>query len=161
MHEEIKELTLWELYFSFKGRLSKNDFGYYYLLPTLALSCLFVFIVIFFDFSIASGDLFETSISVVFIYFIIFLSVMAYGKRSRDFNMPCWFGLLPFFILGLVYSSPIIIPALQYPVNAFSNSDSTGLGIFITLFYWFTEDKDQSLYGPECKVVLFKAKDAN
>ena len=85
MSETIKDkLSLIELYFSLKGRISRLQFAAFYLLPLLLVSELAAY-------------------SVIFAIFRDYLSIMMMGKRARDINLPLWFPVIVYASLIGIY----------------------------------------------------------
>ena len=159
MSDEIKELSIWELYFSTKGRLSSKDFTKFYFFPSIALVAL-IAVWLILDGKTYKGDEFYLSLPyLVTIAITVPMTLIAFAKRSRDFNFPSWYALFPFFLLALFYNLPLVFPPAQDLVNTFFNDSSSSLSLTIVFIYWMPKTVDEgNLYGPPCKVVLFKKR---
>ncbi|MGB1077317.1 MAG: DUF805 domain-containing protein [Bdellovibrionales bacterium] len=153
---KVEELSVWELYFTKKGRLSRSDFGKYYVLPTILIAILLVIFLI--PGSHKGDDIYKTLPYLLAILILVPMSIIAQGKRCRDCNFPIWGGLIPYILIGLTLNLPILFPDTQALVNAFMNS-SSGTGGAILGAYWVMKPvNENNLYGAPCKVVFWKCK---
>lgn len=152
--ENGKEIiSIFELYFTFKGRLGRADYGKYYFVPSIVMAVvLFISLVVF---KPPKGDaLFSSAPYLSVVIPMFFMSVMAWGKRARDFGSPIWTGIFVFFLLMLVSQLPYLLPETQGLVDAFDKGTS---GSALTGVFWFAKGNEgENAYGSPCKVVLFK-----
>ncbi|HBR68156.1 MAG TPA: hypothetical protein DEA55_02145 [Rhodospirillaceae bacterium] len=158
MSEDVRELSVMELYFTGRGRLSGKDYGKFYLLPSVLIALTFAGIVILGG-KVYEGDKIYASVPFLSSMAIVIpMTAIAYAKRSRDINAPAWLGLLPFLFIAVFACMPIAFPGTQDMVNGFFNSSSSA-GLWIGVAFWYVPSVNEgNLYGPPCKVVLFKKR---
>lgn len=84
MSEIAKDkLSLFELYFSMKGRISRLQLAAFYFLPMFFITNLAAY-------------------SVILAIFRDYFSIIMLGKRARDINLPLWFPVLVFAALVVI-----------------------------------------------------------
>ena len=86
-----KDLNLFELYFTLKGRVSRRQYAVFYILPLILITSFTPYFLI----CAAIRD---------------FLTIIMLGKRARDFNMPLWLPILLLLILIVINKFVAIYP---------------------------------------------------
>ncbi len=168
MYTDIEELTVWELYFSWKGRLSSRDFGLYGILfPILfcvAVAAISIILVIAF-WVVSRADPFTHPLSLIFFLCIgagfallmIWIEIITNAKRARDFNHPAWVGIFSILIVEILTLLSNFMQGIQLDAGALETWFSSILYLFIVCLFWFIPQVDKgNLYGPPCKVVWKK-----
>ena len=153
MQTASKEVSFLNFLFSWDGRLSRRDFGVFYILPSIVSVIIFVFVLLNKETKYQGDEVFISIEYLTLICILLPFTIVMNGKRARDFNFPMWTSLLPFFVIGVFLNISAFFPAMESSVDKILDVFGGVLGTFI---FWMPKAIDDNKYGPPIKIRLFK-----